>query len=149
MKTLKIEHLAPYLPYGLKYIDKDSGEITTMRTISAEVNLIDLGWGNAHELKEFKPILRPLSDLTKEIEHNGGRFVPIDFFEIGDDYDECVDYGAGNVKLIGLLEDMAKYNFIDLPHIQFGVVSKFIEWHFDIHKLIDANLAIDINTLKS
>lgn len=122
---LTIEHLCAYSPYGLNYIDKDSGEITTMRTISTEVNLIDLGWGNAHELKEFKPILRPLSDLTKEIEHNGKRFVPYYWF------------------------GMRGINIESVKDERWHIVQRLISWHFDIHKLIDANLAIDINTLKS
>lgn len=84
MKTEKLElrHLAPYLPYGLRYyIFKDpaflskylescpNGEwcpVVTLENISEKI------------FKDnYKPILRPLSDLTKEIEVNGERFVPM------------------------------------------------------------------------
>lgn len=134
---LKIEHLTPYLPYKLKYIDKDSGEITIMRTISAEINLIDLGWGNAHELEEFKPILRPLSDLTKEIEHNGERFVPLYYLagKYGDNIGEWVYLFKRNVQ--------------DLDDAPYKAFQKLLSWHFDVFGLIAVGLAIDINTLKS
>ena len=74
-------------------------------------------------------------------------FVPIEWFEIGDVENNSVDYGKGNVKIIGLLKDISKYNFIDLSYINYGIVEKFIEWHFDIFGLIEQGLAIDINTL--
>ena len=147
---LTIEHLTPYLPYKLKYIDKDSGETTTMRTISAEINLIDLGWGNAHELKEFKPILRPLSDLTKEIEHNkisrtwcnkDDKVTPSELLKrcsllsIREDGHFSEDNGDGTCT--GYLYGGASYSTIEL----------LLSWHFDVFGLIDKGLAIDINTL--
>lgn len=63
--VLTLEHLAPYLPYKLKllYVDRSIRELLYL-----DVSGI---------IPVFKPILRPLSDLTKEIEHNGERFVPI------------------------------------------------------------------------
>jgi hypothetical protein len=77
---LELKHLIPYLLHNLKWTDGDDHTNTiigisgdTLEFISeqgdfdsCQINLI-----------EDKPILRPLSDLTKEIEINGERFVPM------------------------------------------------------------------------
>ena len=115
---LELKHLAPYLPYGLKYIDKDSKKLETMRSISTEINLIDMGWGNAHDLKEFKPILRPLSDLTEE-------YVSKKTIE---DYKFC--------------------SSIDITKcLTYHSLTYLLSLHFDVFGLIEKGLAIDINTL--
>jgi hypothetical protein len=153
---LELKHLAAYLPYGLKVqhnsysngrldtiycsIECLSDECVTFSSFMAE----DYHFGSKENDCEFKPILRPLSMLGKEIEVNGERFIPIDWFEIGDDCNNSVDYGQGNVKLIGLLKDMAKHKFIQLEYLNYGVVEKLCEWHFDIFGLIDAGLAIEM-----
>lgn len=65
---LELKHLAPYLPYGLKLVYLD-GSIR---------DLIYLDLQSLSRIGIYcKPILRPLSDLTKEIEVNGEKFVPI------------------------------------------------------------------------
>ncbi len=103
----------------------------------------------------IKLILRNLSDLTKEIEHNGKKFIPItkltgctdlSRFEFYDDYIllkdamYCTD-GKGS----------RDYKIYTAPRtISFnlqGVVGLLIEWHFDIFGLIEQNLAVDINSL--
>ena len=79
MKTLTLEHLAPYLPYGLKFIDSKGtifemdGLFKDLAIHFKETNRLDY----FHFCPQIKPILRPLSDLAKEIEHNGEKFVPI------------------------------------------------------------------------
>ena len=65
MEKLELKHLAPYLPYGLNGIHGDK----RIDFNSANIWVFTL---NA------KPIFRPLSDLTKEIEHNGEKFVPME-----------------------------------------------------------------------
>lgn len=118
---LELKHLAPYLPYRLMVQYKphfsDDFKIKELCTTSVAFSL--------H--KQDKPILRPLSDLTKEIEVNGEKFVPIEEFE-----------KAGYI--FPLNED----NFHNLP---FGIVNILLKWHFDIYGLIENDLAIDINTL--
>ena len=120
---LEIKQIAAYLPYRLKYLDKDTNELTTMRSISTEINLIDMGWGNAHDLKEFKPILRPLSDLTKDIEEGKPMFFP-------------------SHQLIKHIEKEQ-----DIFNCSYSEIDYLIRNHFDLFGLIDAGLAIDINTL--
>lgn len=84
----------------------------------------------------IKPILRPLSDLTKEIEANGEKFVPIVYFE---KFNTQIDF----VKEIKVLQNDIRW----LSTTSYLVVEKLLEWHFDIYGLIENNLAIDINTL--
>ena len=144
---LTIKHLAPYLPYDLKcdiFFAQQS-----MGTCVWRIRILDCFYLDKlkNNLEFIRPILRPLSDFNKVIEVNGEKFVPIEWFEISDVENNSVDYGKGNVKIIGLLKDISKYNFIDLSYINYCIVEKFIEWHFDIFGLIEQGLAIDINTL--
>lgn len=138
---LELKHLAPYLPYGLtgktkKEIEpwkivgykEDSFSITEptlLCTHSTYKNVINI-WS-----RNIKPILRPLSDLTKEIEHKGDRFIPIIEYSYLR-FKEIANYkgGQNTMKFIQVREQ-------DL----------LFELKFDVFGLIDAGLAIDINTL--
>jgi hypothetical protein len=123
---LELKHLVGYLPYNVK--------VKIERTVYPK-------WEHIYtlsikELSEYShgsfvltPILRPLSDLTKEIEVNMEKFVPVDRLQLYGYYDEqCLEYNQ--VKSIS--HNMMQYLY---------------EWHFDIHGLIEKNLAIDKNTL--
>lgn len=72
---LELKHLAPYLPYNLKGNYEVSEVVPSakfeLRNKELRTDNIDFF------LKYAKPILRPLSDLTKEIEVNGEKFIPI------------------------------------------------------------------------
>ena len=99
---------------------------------------------NNRGIWNVKPICRPLSDLTKPIEHNGEKFVPIEslkdvfMLEWCDLFDDSID---------AILE-FAKYkNFKKIEYLPFCIVQKLVEWKFDIAGLIEKGEAIDINTL--
>ncbi len=135
---LELKHIAPYLPYGLKYQEENKAQ-TILKTVDAGIDMVNFGWGNAKYLREIKPILRPLSYLTKEIEVNGKKFVPltellnISNFDVSKmSWEEQLDYG---------------HIYCDLSFINFYDLQLLLEWHFDVFGLIDENLAIDINTL--
>ena len=130
---LELKHLAPYLPYGLKL----NLEIRRM-----EVLLKGLQDDNdvIHSLGktpiEFcKPILRPLSDLTKEIEINGDKFIPSSRTVVG------MIHGGSHFG-IGIVE-----NRITTNTITYADMSYLLSLHFDVFNLIPKGLAIDINTL--
>lgn len=130
---LTLEHLSAYLPYGLKMIFEGKGgrEITLSSiTSQGRYGIVISGGTGPMWLNScgFKPILRPLSDLTKEIEHNGERFVPIDIL------------GWNSY------ENIIKKGICDSVGYQYMI--KLFEWHFDVFGLIDKGSAIDINTLK-
>ncbi len=83
-------------------------------------------------LNHAKLILRPLSDLTKEIEVGGERFVPAG---------KMITHGFHNP----FWYELEKF---DYRHLYAMDLEKLFEWHFDVFGLIEAGLAIDINTLK-
>ena len=86
---LELKHLAPYLPYKLTaemidykcdYVGKKYDEIVGVHQWDKSGLLwcvLTVGCSKP-SLDKIKPILRPLSDLTKEIEHNGEKFVPLE-----------------------------------------------------------------------
>ncbi len=88
-----------------------------------------------------KPILRNLSDLTKEIEHNGEKFTPCNKLAdiVTNDWDiedmEC------DVQII---KDYFTMHPTDWPY---WLIQKLFEWHFDVFGLIEKQLAVDINTI--
>jgi len=73
------------------------------------------------------PVLRSLSDLTKEVEHGGENFVPI----------EKLGYWIGM--------------YLDTSYTELCLEDalKLIEWHFDIAGLIEKGEAIDVNALET
>lgn len=88
MEKLEIKHITPYLPYGLKvevldyqcdYVGKQYDKAIGLHqwdTACKFWSVLTIG-GAKPDVKRVKPILRPLSDLTKEIEHGGETFVPL------------------------------------------------------------------------
>ena len=131
---LELKHLAPYLPYGLKIKGNTYGEIKTLYGIKGESVFIDTlttpyPWA---DFSDIKPILRSLSDLKKEIRHKDVDFIPVEFlikegFNVSDEWIES--------------------GFIDIIRSDYEFIQLLLEWHFDIHGLIENGLAIDINTL--
>lgn len=113
----------------------------------------------------FKPILRPLSDITKPIEHKGERFVPIvKLMQIAyESQDSCITSKSVYVKdnmytvKVNVFEfafDIDDNSFISILNNSFSAVpkqlllfQKLTEWHFDIADLISKGEAIDVNTL--
>lgn len=180
MKELELKHLAPYLPYGLKlqYVVREKVEqIGIMKSISHnedETNPTRVSISamyNEEHIWMFKPLLRPLSQLTQEIEHNGENFVPLeviarmiepeyilidkstfDFNVINESigYDQVfqlrykTDYD--NYKMVVMLNfhEKEKCFWHTERIIPFSCIEKLLEWHFDIHNLIKNNLAIEI-----
>ena len=129
MEKLELKHIVGYLPYGLKMINEfeDIWNIN-MSAFSANLDKV---------ITSSKPILRPLSDLTKEIEVNGEKFVPEEYFN-----NNCNKYYLPeywNAVLFIQAENIFSVNY--------AIIQKLYEWHFDIHDLIGKDLAIDINTL--
>ena len=144
-EKLELKNLAPYLPYGLNILywnglAKEHIEILQV-----------LHYENRHVLgsEKHKPILRPLSDLTKEINYGLSTYAFTYLFEIGD-CDGCVfEFEHGNIKTIKALENISKYNsYNDINYLPNAVVNMMYEHHFDVFGLIEKGLAIDINTLK-
>lgn len=150
---MKIEHAAAYLPYGLKceilnyqndYVGEKYG---TMKGFYMLGDIPHYMFGDrsvaGKDSSLFKPILRPLSDLTKEITENGKTFVPM--FHISQEYkyaleDPAFEYQHSVYKEV---KEELLSGIICQKHF-----NSVLSWHFDIFGLIDKNEAIDVNTLE-
>lgn len=136
---LELKHLAPYLPYGLKIKGEKPVSEYDLMTLCDRRGLSNITIDTVIDAPAFyKPILRPLSDLTKEIEHNGKKFTPeIELLQLFGDFEL-----NHNPRLL---------NFTLDKWVSWSDLTKFtgilFEWHFDVFGLIENGLAIDINTL--
>lgn len=152
-EKLTIEVLAPYLPYGLKMIFQKSGriiQISGLCIIDGSVEVNDLMEGDTYALNiwKFKPLLRPLSDLTKEIEVEGKRFIPAKvLWSISAKEEESFDlFGAIPEYWKLILNQLKQKN--GYRDLQYYDVERMFKWHFDVFGLLEKNLAVDINTSK-
>jgi len=163
---LELRHITPYLPYGLRceilncqcdYVGERYGVINGYYDLDNEPHYRFGSLGNAgKDASLIKPILRPMADLTKEIEVNGEKFVPIKKimeirgYDLESIYDMEFDINGYGIFL--------KDNDPDEPHfllnpnnpntIEYFIIKLMFEWHFDISNLIEAGLAMDINNVK-
>lgn len=137
MQKIELKHVAPYLPYNLKMIQKNDWhgndwsdyKIVHLTQISdSEADWFYIGgsiegnWSHhtSYEQFQFKPILRPLSDMTAE------KLVELKFPEFD------------------IYEILTKKAVFNLPHY---IYEQLLAYHFDVFSLIPAGLAIDINTI--
>ena len=153
MKTLELKHIAPYLPYGLKVTfegDDFIHEIVGLSIASKGVELISQfgDYGRA-DIKDCIPILRPLSDLDKNITHKGKTFNPIKELikmPITKESNALMAFYSLNTIGVGkYLEDVANYGDINPKYLSYPLATKLIEWHFDINGLIEIGLAVNLN----
>jgi hypothetical protein len=140
-KDLLFKAVCSYLPYGLKlyfeYTNK-VGEITNIYNIDEDVKL-SMDYRDEEHIWMFKPILRPLSQLTEEIEHNGEMFEPLERLkcpELGH-----VDYISNEREY--WIKKHEHQNWLD--PIPYGLIQLLLKWHFDIYGLIELGLAIEKN----
>jgi len=168
MEKLTLKHLASYLPYGLKIQFDDGIAEMVSQTIAFPAKFIDIE--TVCEDVNSSPILRPLSDFTKEIEQNGEKFIPL--FELGK-----IFYPTGEIDCIqekqlrihikslnisiwlgydtsshsfclnkGYVRKESLLNYMFVAN-QLEMFEKLFEWHFDVFHLINTELAINMNTL--
>ena len=135
--------LAYYYPHGLTLADEDEN-LCALRTLYPNCVGVEYKYNVGEYEKNFeavKPILRHLSDLTKPIEHNGERFVPLEIIV-------AIALKEMDIKESDavILSRMIMYND-NIHKIPFWCIQKLIEWKFDIFNLIGTD-AIDVNTLE-
>jgi len=138
---LELKNLAGYLPYELECMETINGERFKFQLDVLNIsNVMD----DIKYSRSVEPILRPLSDLTKEIEVNGEKFVPLNYLQ-----DKVFMCEVSEFEITKSLdfevkcEELFYISFYDMKQM----IEKLYEWHFDIHGLIENNLAIDINTI--
>ena len=156
----KEEFLAMSLPFDLMIAEINDDGLIVRKSMLCPSRYHDFA---THDY--YKPIIRQLSDLTKPIEHNGEKFVPIVELAKISWITEYV-----NFKFQSLKEDSVFIAFSDKKNVfgydsnaqsffggldgkpcsvvnQLQLFQKLIEWHFDIAGLIEKGEAIDVNTL--
>ena len=147
MKQLELKHWLAYAPYHpMVYGGSDlSTLISAIPYDSDETEEIEIflrhpiyGRISASSV-EHSLVLHPLSDLTKEVEVNGEKFVPMEYF-----YKIACPNNTTYDEFVSMNIRQFMNPLIKLKHF---FVAKLIEWRFDVFSLIPNGLAIDINTL--
>ena len=126
----KQEFLAMSLPHGVKILWRDDD------IVILEPRIIRFIFDN----NEYtKPILHPLSDLTKTIVHKGEKFVPLHrLLENNNfDLDEMSEEHIMSFEETFMSPDLITLS--DLP--------LYLEWHFDLFGGVSKGEAVDVNTL--
>lgn len=142
-----------YLPYGVEVLVDDGNGIYTdfitgIGVIDDMIFLDKTGDWYYNDVNDFtaKLILRPLSDLTKWIEHNGENFVPLDYLYSKSYPIDYFEYKYHHDYFFSWIESKDKSHHVKfLPH---GLIKQLQEWHFDVFGLLDKNLAINLNEVK-
>ena len=124
---LELKHIAPYLPYGLKmyYEFLHEGKPREWTLMDGTITLAIKN--------QNKPILRPLSDLTKQN--------VLDITEYSDIED--VVFGGNPSSLYFINSEDKTYLDDYLNSLEY-----LFKHHFDVFGLIPEGLAIDINTIE-
>ena len=154
---LEINHLAPYLPYGLKaeiidyksdYVGRKYDEIIGIHQWSKNKDwcLLTDG-GSKPSLEKIKPILRPLSALETNME-DGHEYIELLNAMYGD---SVTDFNFIGNRLIehtskdkGVTFDRIEYTNRTMPYY---IMEFLFQHHFDIFELIPQGLAIAYNDL--
>lgn len=188
MEKLQIKHTAPYLPYGLKCQCRDLGilELTSISTINKDYqcwfesaldyanrdfnyNILSQNGqcGIGFNLDKVKPVLKPLSDLYKEID---GKVGIVDLAKMHDpDFDDTEDVTVtpltgwstmGHVDYWnndGIECRFGWFNSFQAGYInptrhrfvsnQLDLFTYLFQHHYDVYSLIDKGLAIDLNSI--
>lgn len=124
----KEQFLAMSLPHGVKIIGNEKLDVVGL--MNGRIWFSDgcfLPLINVNCI----PILHPLSDLTKEIEHKGDRIHVLTFL--------CETYRS--------LDPYQLLAAISFGTVDFNIMMDLIKFHFDICGLIEKGEAIDVNSL--
>ncbi len=169
MNKLELKHIAPYLPYQLKVIEVYNGKQVNDEFI---VDCVNWNGGNiggsdasldsfelerAFNLRDIKPILRPMSDVIKDI--NGvvpakelGRLAisvqkPNNLLVDSNGVPE-VDYKIitkpfGEVLKVTNCDSWLVYLSLNEPlRCHYYIIEHLLKYHFDVFGLIEKGLAI-------
>ena len=141
MKTLELKDICGYLPYGLRIMRSPTNVPVVAELLDIRKDFTILGAGH---IDTYRAVLRPMSDLTKEITHRGEKFVPmVELGECANVEIEVADFEFKRDKVI----DVLFHNILSGERSSIIIFDKFHEWMFDYRGLISAGLAIDVNTL--
>lgn len=139
---LELKHLAPYLPYRLQY---KVGLTTIVEMTCDYTDSQNIGINQALENPVYKPILRPLIDLSTYSKNKG--IIIIDGKEVCLLKELNDKYGMYLEMIHGIVKFEFKYDYQKSLDLVLDCQNELLKHHFDVFGLID-KVAIDINTLK-
>ena len=152
VRKLTFADITGYLPYGLKVQDEDQ-DIWTIRQLGnvdpcrdGDVGLVSVD-GHYEQyvyIADIAPVLRPMSDLCKEItdkDYNDGKpFIPSDHLKelLDGDFEDCL-----------ILDCRIKYSPSEFWYSDMSaILDVFHQLKFDYRGLIDAGLAVSVHDLE-
>lgn len=164
MEKLTLENIACNLP-GLKFLNEKSGKIFhATGAYETDSGTLIITNGDEHhslDIWPYKPLYRPMSDLTKPIIIEGKEVTPIvELAKIAFPKDTWRVFADSSYMAISkTLKDFAFANgsffSSDKNNCNIAVSNQpqLFQWlyknKFDLHGLIEKSLAIDANTLET
>lgn len=141
---LTIEHLAPYLPYKLKWIFQGDDTIHEVVGLDMTVEGLHLfspdGSFGRCSFDQGKPLLRRPENVSKE-----------ELIESGLDCLMVTGIGKYNITREYSDDDINRYDihhFGEDTDIPYDVIKILFSLHVDVFGLIESGLAIDVNTIE-
>ena len=144
MNKLTVEKIMCYLPFNPNVNLCDlQGNIKfknrAIRSFEIKMGFKDFhlitGNRTVHYLDGIKLLLRPLSDLNKEIKYKGEKFIP------QNKIDKRFRQQFKNFKKAGEINTENWYIF------PYEIIEQLFKWKFDVYGLIDDGLAHNIKSL--
>jgi len=136
METLKLHHIAPYLPFDLKCQTIDRGEVVISELNAAYsdnsytfMNIVESEKG----FDDIKPLLKPMSALNVSYVTELARYVST----LDEKY---------TIEIAMKMIEERKSKPLNMPYV---IVQILLRWHFDVFGLIDKNLAKNILKLEA
>ena len=155
MKTLTLEHLSAYLPYGLMGQLKSYPNGTYV-TLDTYLSNSERKWTIGMFVESsVLPILYPLSSLTETIWYEGKEISPIDFIKdwynekYATEIDDLEYYALENeFALFGAVHEtlQSEAEIIAMPYQAYQLLFKM---KIDVFSLIEKGLAVDVNALET
>lgn len=138
MEYPELKHVKHYLDAGVEALRISKGMFTCDADVHEKIKIntrnIDCLFGKQYRVISCKLILRPLSDLTEEIEVNGEKFIPMTKLE-----ELYPDHISVNPRPVMSNETIEMSYYKEYENL--------FEWHFDLFGLIEENKAVNINTI--
>lgn len=136
METLKLHHVAPYLPYELRCQTVDRGRVVISELNAAYsdnsytfMNIVESEKG----FSDIKPLLKPMNALNVSYITELARHVST----IDEKY---------TIEVAMKLIEERKLKPLNMPYV---IVQILLQWHFDVFGLIDKGLAKSILELEN
>lgn len=154
MRTLELKDIVGYLPYDLRCLVSKWNEPQCLFGAKAngiyffgEIGIADLC------LDDIKPILHPMSDISKEIIVKGYNkeqpFIPV--IKIAEFCNPHMTGWKIDGKGRAYTRDNGWPQWVSPEQVEmatFDIFDLLNKWHFDYRGLIDEGLAVDINKSK-